>query len=148
MVKIIESDEKINFSDPDNLETQVREYARLKATLEMLESRQKELREALFTALDERGFEDDRGNLVLELPESVEGVARVEKQRRVSRKVNEAAAEEIIAEHSLEEDLYTTIRVIDQDAIMAALYEGKLSEDEVDRMYPPTVTWALRTLKS
>lgn len=148
MVKIIESDEKINFSDPDNFETQVREYARLKATLEMLESRQKELRESLFTALEERGLEDDRGNLVIELSESIEGVARVEKQRRVSRKVNEAVAEEIIAEHNLEDKLYTTIRVIDQDAIMSALYEGTLSEDEVDRMYPPTVTWALRTLKS
>ena len=148
MVKIIESDEKISFSDPDNFETQVREYARLKATLEMLESRQKELRESIFSALEERGVEDDRGNLVIELPESIEGVARVEKQRRVSRKVNEAVAEEIIAEHNLEDKLYTTIRVIDQDAIMSALYEGTLSEDEVDRMYPPTVTWALRTLKS
>lgn len=148
MVKIIEPDEKINFSDPDNFETQVREYARLKATLEMLESRQKELRESIFVALEDRGFEDDRGNVVIELPEAIEGVVRVEKQRRVSRKVNEAVAEEIIAEHNLEDELYTTIRVINQDAIMSALYEGKLSEDEVDRMYPPSVTWALRTLKS
>jgi hypothetical protein len=147
MVKIIEPEEKIDFSDPDNFETQVREYARLKATLEMLESRQKELRESLFTALEEKGFEDDRGNLVIELPSEIEGVVRLEKQRRVSRKVNEMVAEEIIAEHNLEEELYTTIRVVNQDAIMSALYEGKLTEDEVDRMYPPTVTWALRTAK-
>jgi hypothetical protein len=147
MVKIIESEEKITFSDPDNFETQIREYARLKATLEMLESRQKELREALFLRVEQAGFEDDKGNLVIELPEAIEGVIRVEKQRRVSRKVDEIVAEEIIAEKNLEEDLYTTIRAINQDAIMAALYEGKLSEDEVDRMYPPSVTWALRTAK-
>jgi hypothetical protein len=147
MVKIIDSEEKITFSDPDNFETQIREYARLKSTLEMLESRQKELRESIFARVEKDGFEDDKGNLVVELPEAIEGVIRVEKQRRVSRKVDELVAEEIIAEKNLEEDLYTTIRVINQDAIMAALYEGKLSEDEVDRMYPPLVTWALRTAK-
>jgi hypothetical protein len=147
MVKIIDSEEQINFADPDDFDTQVREYARLKATMDMLESRQKELREKLFSALDEQGFEDDKGNVVIELPNEIEGVVRLEKQRRVSRKVDELAAEEIIAEKNLEEDLYTTVRIVNQDAIMAALYEGKLSEDEVDRMYPPTVTWALRTAK-
>lgn len=147
MVKIIDSEEKINFADPDNFETQVREYARLKATMDMLESRQKELRESLFAALDEQGFEDDKGNVVIELPNEIEGVVRLEKQRRVSRKVDELAAEEIISEKNLEEELYTTVRIVNQDAIMAALYEGKLSEDEVDRMYPPIVTWALRAAK-
>lgn len=147
MVKIIESEEPIAFSDPDNFETQVREFARLKATMEMLESRQKELRERIFAELEQSGYEDDKGNLVLELPEAIEGVVRIEKQRRVSRKVDEIVAEEVISEHNLEDELYTTVRVIDQDAIMSALYEGKLSEEEVDRMYPPTVTWALRTLK-
>jgi len=147
MVKIIESDNKINFSDPDNFETQVREYARLKSSMEILETRQKELREFIFTAIDNSGYEDDKGNVVLELPSEIEGIVRVEKQRRVSRKVDELAAEEIIAEHKLEDELYTTVRIIDQDAIMSALYEGKLSEDEVDRMYPPVVTWALRTAK-
>jgi len=147
MVKIIESDNKITFSDPDNFETQVREYARLKSSMEILETRQKELRESIFTAIDNTGYEDDKGNVVLELPSEIEGIVRVEKQRRVSRKVDELAAEEIIAEHKLEDELYTTVRIIDQDAIMSALYEGKLSEDEVDRMYPPVVTWALRTAK-
>jgi hypothetical protein len=115
--------------------------------MEILETRQKELRESIFTAIDNTGYEDDKGNVVLELPSEIEGIVRVEKQRRVSRKVDELAAEEIIAEHKLEDELYTTVRIIDQDAIMSALYEGKLSEDEVDRMYPPVVTWALRTAK-
>jgi hypothetical protein len=30
---------------------------------------------------------------------------------------------------------------------MAAYYEEKLTEDELDRMFPVNVTWALRTLK-
>jgi hypothetical protein len=30
---------------------------------------------------------------------------------------------------------------------MAAFYENKITEDELDQMFPASVTWALRTLK-
>jgi predicted RNA-binding protein associated with RNAse of E/G family len=43
----------------------------------------------------------------------------------------------------LEDSLYKTIRVVDEDALMAALYEEVLTEEEVDEMYPPKVVWAL-----
>ena len=97
----------------------------------------------LFENLDEIGEEDDKGNVVIELPEEVEGYSSVVKQRRVSRKIDEALAEEIITKHGLEDVLYKTIRVVDEDALMAALYEDVLTEEEVDDMYPQSITWAL-----
>jgi hypothetical protein len=60
MAKIIEED-GIRFSNPDSLEAQIREYVKVKATLDQMESRSRELREALFAKLDEEGFEDDKG---------------------------------------------------------------------------------------
>jgi hypothetical protein len=30
---------------------------------------------------------------------------------------------------------------------MAAYYQDKITEDQLDEMFPVTVTWALRTLK-
>jgi hypothetical protein len=67
----------------------------------------------------------------------------VMKQRRVSRKINESKAEEIIESKGLEDKLYKTIRVIDEDALMAALYSDELTEAEIDEIYPQSIVWAL-----
>jgi hypothetical protein len=131
------------FSDENDLISRTKKYAFLKSQLDYFEKEQKALRALLFETLDEIGEEDDKGNVIIELPEEVEGYSSVVKQRRVSRKIDEARAEEIITEHGLEEELYKTIRVVDEDALMAALYEDVLTEEEVDEMYPQSITWAL-----
>jgi len=135
--------EEPRFSDENDLISRTKKYAFLKAQLDFLEKEQKTLRALLFENLDEIGEEDDKGNVVIELPEEVEGYSSVVKQRRVSRKIDEVRAEELITEHGLEEVLYKTIRVVDEDALMAALYEDVLTEEEVDEMYPQSITWAL-----
>ena len=130
-------------AEQDDLVNQTKEYAFIKAQLEYLEKQQKELREKLFEALDGSGEPDDKGNVVLELPQEVDGYVSVIKQKRVSRKVDELVADEIIIEKSMEDTLYKTIRVVDEDALMAALYNDELTEEEIDRMYPQKITWAL-----
>ena len=130
-------------SDENDLVNQAKQYSFIKSQLDYLEKQQKELRAKLFEVLDEGGTVDDKGNIIVELPQEVDGYVSIVKQRRVSRKVDEMVAEEVIAEKGLEESLYKTIRVIDEDALMAALYEDVLTEEEVDRMYPQNVTWAL-----
>jgi hypothetical protein len=140
-------EEGVRFSNPDDLESQVREYIKVKSTMEVLEARQKELREKLFEKIDTNGFEDDKGNVILELESTIEEVVRLEKQRRVTRKLDENKADEIIAEKQLEDTVYEMKRVINEDALMAAHYEGKISEDEIDKMFPAKVVWALTTKK-
>ena len=127
----------------DDLMSQAKQYAFTKQQLEYWEKQQKELKAKLFEKIDIDGEEDSSGNVVVELPEDIDGIVAVVKQRRVSRKINEARAEEIIAEHGLEETLYKTIRVVDEDALMAALYNDDLTEEEVEEMYPANVVWAL-----
>ena len=127
----------------DNLESQAKEYAFLKKQIEYLEKQQKELREKLFSQIEESGEVDDKGNLLLEFPKEIDGFVSVMKQRRVSRKIDEGVADQVIADKGLEDELYKTIRVVDEDALMAALYEGKLTEEEIDEMYPQHIVWAL-----
>jgi len=136
-------DEDLRNIDEEDFIAQTKKYAFIKAQLEFLEKEQKTLRAQLFEVLDAEGQEDDKGNIIIELPSDIDGVSSLVKQRRVSRKIDEDKAAEIIAEHGLEDTLYKTIRVVDEDALMAALYEDDLTEEEVDQMYPPTVTWAL-----
>lgn len=125
------------------LVSRAKEYAFIKAQLDYLEKQQKELREQLFIDAEENGEVDDKGNIILELPEEVEGYSSVIKQKRVTRKVDEMVAEDIITEKGMEDTLYKTIRVVDEDALMAALYNDELTEEEIDRMYPQKITWAL-----
>ena len=121
----------------------VKKYSFLKNQIEFIESEQKELRLTLFEELDASGEVDDKGNILIELPEEVNGTSVLMKQRRTSRKINEAKAEEIIEAKGLQDKLFKTITVIDEDALMAALYSDELTEEEIEEMYPQTVTWAL-----
>jgi hypothetical protein len=146
MAKLIK-EETARFLDPDTLEAQVSEYAKLKASMEVLETRSKQLREKLFEHLDLEGFEDEKGNIQLELPNPVDGVLRIEKQRRASRKLDEVTAETLIEEIGLSDEVYEMKRVLNEDALMAAFYEGKITEAQLDEMFPVSVIWALRTVK-
>jgi hypothetical protein len=146
VAKVIE-EEGSRFTDPESMEAQVREYGKIKSSMEILESRSKELRTKLFEYLDTEGEEDDKGNVQLELPAAIDGITRLEKQRRVTRKLDEVIAETIIDQTGLSEEVYEMKRVINEDALMAAYYEGKITEEQLDEMFPTNVVWALRTIK-
>lgn len=145
-MKIIDENLR-EFADPNDVGTQIREYLQVKASMELLETRQKALRETLLTYIDANGEFDDKGNVFLELGSAVDGVVRLEKQKRVSRKLDEDSAEQILANNSLEDDVYEVVRVVNEDKLMAVFYEGKLTEDELERIYPAKVVWALTTKK-
>jgi hypothetical protein len=146
MAKLIE-EEGARFEDPNSLEAQIREYVKAKSVIDVMDARVKELREKIFVRLDEEGFEDDKGNVQLPLDNDIEGVLRLEKQRRVTRKLNEPKADEILTARGIKNDVYVMREVLEEDLLMAAFYEDKITEDELDEMFPANVTWALRTLK-
>ena len=133
--------------EENDLLARVKKYSFLKSQLDYLEREQKEERLKLFEVLDTEGEEDSKGNLFIELPEEVDGVSAIVKERRVSRKINEAKAEDIIIAKGLEDKLFKTIRVVDEDALMAALYSDELTEEEIEEMYPQSVVWALKLKK-
>jgi len=56
-------------------------------------------------------------------------------------------AEDLIEKKGLTDRLYKTVRIVDEDELMAALYEGLLTEEEVDEMFPAKVVWALMLSK-
>lgn len=135
------------FEDPNSLTSQIREFVKLKEAVAHMEARQDELKAKLYAAMDSSGYEDDKGNIQLELDEPVDGVWRLEKQRRTKRKLDEARAEQLLADLGLTEEVYELKPVINEDALMAAFYEEKISEEQLDEIYPLSVIWALRTIK-
>jgi hypothetical protein len=129
--------------DKDDTLSQTQQYIFYKKQVEYFQQQMKDLRENLFSVIDDSGEKDDKGNIIFELPKEIEGFTSMTKQRRVSRKIDEDVAFEIIDERGLRDKLIKTVEVIDEDALMAALYSDELTEEEVDEMYPQTVVWAL-----
>lgn len=140
-------EEPREFSDPNNIDSQIREFIKLKTSMSVMEARSKELRDKIFEYVSDNGEEDTSGSFSLQLGQEVDGVIRLQKTRRTSRKLNEDVAEVIITTAGLEDEVYEMKRVINEDALMASFYEGKITEEQLDMMFPVTVTWALNTLK-
>ena len=140
MARVSEQEQRM---EQDELIAQAKEYAYGKKQIEIIEKRQKELREQLFVYIEERGETDDKGNIILELPNDLEDVVAITKQRRVTRKIDEDVAFDIIDEKGLRDKLIKIVEIIDEDALMAALYSDELTEEEIDEMYPQSVVWAL-----
>jgi hypothetical protein len=136
-------EEEPRASEVNEFEAQAKQYIFFKKQLEYFESEIKSLREKLFEKIDTDGEVDGSGNLFVELSNDIDGVTMLQKQKRVSRKIDEQMADNLIVSKGLEKELYKTIQIIDEDALMAALYEGKLTEEEVDLMYPQKIVWAL-----
>lgn len=145
MAQVIDSPRE--FANPDDINTQVREYISVKNTIDMMEIRRTDLRTNIFEYLEQHGEYDEKGNIFFELPSSFDGYVRVEKTKRVTRKIDEVAAETILAENNLEDEIYETVRVVSEDKLMAAFYEGKITEDELERIFPAKVVWALTPKK-
>ena len=140
MARVSEAEPRMN---KDELIAQAKEYAFAKKQVEYFEKKLKDLKQEIFEHVEERGKQDDKGNIVLELPEEIEGFVAITKQRRVSRKIDEDIAFDLIEEKGLRDKLVKIVEVIDEDALMAALYNDELTEEEIDEMYPQSVVWAL-----
>lgn len=121
----------------------VRENVLLKARVDELSSMQSSVKKDLKSALEELGVEDDRGHVVIELGEDVSGVSKVMHQRRVSKNLDIDVAEALLKEKDLYDRCVTMVPVLNEDEVMAAYYEGTITEEDVDKMFPAKVTWAL-----
>jgi hypothetical protein len=118
------------------------EYSRIKSLVDQFSERQKELRDELMRDIDLFGSEDDKGHLWFYLDRPVNDYVSLQKQRKVTRKLDEEFAESLISSRGLVEKCYKMVPVLDEQAIMAAHYEGLLSEEEIDNMFPMNVSYA------
>lgn len=120
----------------------VREFISYKKQIDKLSKAQDEIKKDLMQTVEEMGEVDDSGHQWLHLPEEVDGYASLQRQRRVSQKLDMDAAEEILKKKGLYDKCVTMVPMIEEDAVMGALYLGELTEEEVDQIFPKTITWA------
>ena len=121
----------------------IRQNAVLKDRMDELTAIQSDVKKNLKQGIEELGEADDRGHIVVDVNDEVSGVARVMNQKRVSKNLDMDVAETVLKERGLYERCVTMVPVLNEDEIMAAFYEGDITEEDIDTMFPSKVTWAL-----
>lgn len=127
---------------------QVRQSVMLKDKIDQLNSLQSEVRSTLKDGVKELGEEDSRGHIVVEVDDDTTGIRKVMHQRKVSKSLDIEVAESILKEKNIHERCVTMIPILNEDEIMAAFYEGLITEEDIDAMFPAKVSWALVMTKS
>ena len=116
----------------------VKQFTALKDQITQLTDRQTIIKKRLTETIDEFGAEDEKGHIVLKYNED----QQIMKQRRVSKNLDLAAAEIILSKKGIKDTCIKMIPTLDESAIMAAFYNGHLTEEDIDTMFPAKVTYA------
>lgn len=125
-------------ADIKSLTNEAKQFLALKEQIKFLTDRQTEIKKRLQDALTENGETDGRGHVTLELDEDI----KITNQRRESRTLNENLAETLLKEKGIYDECIKMVPTLQQDAIMAQVYKGTLTEAEIDELFPAKVTYA------
>lgn len=128
--------------------SKVQQFVTLKRRIDDLTKEQTELKAFLSDLVDKEGEPDDKGHLWYSLDQEVDGYRSLQRQRKVSQSLDMAEATRILKEKGLDSRCFVMQPVLDEDAVMSCLYEGLLTEEDVDTMFPKKVTWAFIPSKS
>jgi len=125
----------------DEVKRSAVQYLALKREMGILSDRQNELKGRMTDAIDVVEA-DDKGHRVLEFEDSVTGPIKITKQRRVSKTLNMDVADKILTDKGIKNTCVKMVPTLDESAIMAAFYEGYLTEEDIDAMFPAKESFA------
>jgi hypothetical protein len=125
----------------DDIKKNVRQFLALKNEIGVLSTRQTELKSRLLNALDSVE-PDDKGHRTMQIIDDHVGEVRLVKQRRVSKTLDMDLAETILTNKGIKDQCIKMVPTLDEGAIMAAFYEGYLTEEDIDTMFPSKETFA------
>lgn len=125
----------------DNLKKNARQFLTLKGEMSALADRQSELKKRMTQDLD--AIEpNESGHRVVEFEDDTIGNIKITKQRRVSKTLDMDIADQILTNKGIKNTCVKMIPTLDEAAIMAAFYEGYLTEEDIDAMFPAKETFA------
>jgi len=125
----------------EELKKSARQFLALKSEMGMLADRQSELKSRMTQEID--ALEpDDKGHRVIQFEDANLGNIKVTKQRRVSKTLDMEVADKILTDKGIKNTCIKMVPTLDEAAIMAAFYEGYLTEEDIDTMFPAKETFA------
>jgi hypothetical protein len=137
-----------------DLELEVQDYLQNRSMRERSEYREKKAKEGLMDVLERLGEIQEGGHRILQLNEPIQyaeykggkakdrKVAAIRRVKRTSQKLNEARAMILLKRKKLWDQCTRTEVVLDEDALLAAMFEGKLTDQEVASIYEESENFA------
>lgn len=127
----------------ENIRREVQQYVTLKDEADAIGERVTTIKKRLTGYIEDLGTPNEKGSLVLPIEDERTNTRAIVKQRRVSKQFDENTANDLLKSKGLFETCTTTVTMLDQDAVMGAYYEGKLTDADIETMFPEKVSWAL-----
>lgn len=113
------------------------EYRMLKERADKLNALIDPIKKRLLAEVEARGTEDDKGHYWYTV-----GGEALQRQKRVTIKVDMDAAEGLLSKRGLWDDCTKWERVLDEDKLLAHLYDERLSKSDMDIIFPKSTSWA------
>jgi hypothetical protein len=126
----------------ESIKPTLRQFLALKAEAELITNRVNDLKKILIEEVENYGEEGMNGHIYLSIDDEIKGSLTLTKQRKVSNPLDIEIAEKLLEERGIKDECIKMIPTLDDSAIMAAHYTGKLSEEDIDAMFPAKVSWA------
>lgn len=134
------------------LTVHVEEYLQNRSMRERSEWYEGTIKKDLLTLLETAGEQVDPHKQVLELEAPLpyvqykngnavsKKVIGIERRERVANRIDEDKALALLAKKKLTEECTTTITVLDEDALVAANFAGKITDKELADLYTTSIT--------
>jgi hypothetical protein len=124
---------------PDYYERLAHEFKKSKEAIENLTKRQNAMKAELVTAIEENGYEDDKGHKWYKV-----GDLELKYERRVSRSFDSQAAEQWAKDLGIWDDLKKVMEVLDEDKLLGYAWSHREVEDTIQGFYTEKENWAFK----
>jgi len=123
---------------------QSREMILLREQKARLEAREAELKKELLAVLEAMGepYGPEGQHRTIAFPRPIRNIARFVRQTKSTTKVDLIKAEAIARSKGIHDRLFTMQPTLDQDAVMVAVEEGLITDEELADIFPRTTTYA------
>lgn len=124
---------------PEYYERLAQEFKKSKEGIEALTKRQNDMKAELVKAIQDNGYEDDKGHKWFKV-----GDIELKYERRVSRSLNMEAAEQWARGLGIWDDLKKVVEQLDEDKLLGYAWNHKEQEDTIQNFYVEKESWAFK----
>lgn len=119
------------------------QYITHKDSIKTLTARVNETKGRLMEWAERYGKEGDGGHVFLDLPEQVGAIKRIKRERRVSQTFRSEDLLDFLKDRGIYDDVVEMVPTVNQDALARAVFEARISEDELNSFVDEKVSYAL-----
>lgn len=132
----------VDLEDTTDPTSWIKLYLDYRTGRENLERVEGDAKKRLMVWLNDNGELDDKGSRTFTLPVPVGDVLAIKRERRVSQSLNEDAAFDLIKKYDLSDSCLEIVYVVNEDALLAANFAGKIPDDEIAALYSEKESFA------